>query len=444
MVDLYERLPVPYGLVRFGVAPDHPEVKNCQETFQKVASSPRMRFIGNVPIGEEPGSLPLELLVPHYDAILVAYGAARDRPLDIPGEAQLRGVYSARAFVGWYNGLPEYANLAPDLTAGEEVTVIGQGNVALDIARILLQEPAQLRASDITENALDTLCRSRTRRVRIVGRRGPVQAAFTIKELRELTKLPSVRFEPILDSLLPSDSLALPRVSARIMSLLKKTSRTPTEASTAASKSVALDFCLSPTAMTADPAAPAHLGGVTFEKTILNPHVFDPQARPTGTGELVEMPCSLAFVSIGYKAELAGGFEKVGLPFDDRLGVIPNDGYGRVQLNCRLHPLPRFYCTGWVKNGPTGNIATTMFDAFLTAETITSDWLQDLQSKCVHHQESKHGWEALQTVAARRGCRAVSWADWQKIDKAEQEIGHKRGKEREKFTRVEEMLTVLD
>lgn len=195
-VDMYEHLPVPYGLVRFGVAPDHPEVKvnfsvrsrehpkkaladchtqNCQEKFEEVAESPNFNFIGNVAIGDFPATLPLRSLLPHYDAILFAYGASKDRTLGISGEEDLNGIYSARAFVGWYNGLPEYADLAPDLTQGEEAIIVGQGNVALDVARILLQDPALLSSTDITENAIQTLQKSRIKRVRVVGRRGPMQ-----------------------------------------------------------------------------------------------------------------------------------------------------------------------------------------------------------------------------------------------------------------------------
>lgn len=153
-------------------------LQNCQEKFEEVAESPNFNFVGNVAVGEQQGAIPLKSLVPHYDAILFAYGASRDRTLGIPGEDTLKGIYSARAFVGWYNGLPAYADLAPDLAQGDEAVIIGQGNVALDVARILLQGPENLRSSDITENAIETLQKSRVSRVRIVGRRGPLQVSF--------------------------------------------------------------------------------------------------------------------------------------------------------------------------------------------------------------------------------------------------------------------------
>jgi adrenodoxin-NADP+ reductase len=154
------------------------QFQNCQDKFQEVAESPRFNFVGNVSIGDHDAALPLRSLLPHYDAILFAYGASRDRTLGIPGEDNLKGIYSARAFVGWYNGLPEYSNLAPDLTQGEEAVVIGQGNVALDVARILLQDPNILRSTDITENAIETLQKSKVKRVRVVGRRGPLQVCL--------------------------------------------------------------------------------------------------------------------------------------------------------------------------------------------------------------------------------------------------------------------------
>jgi adrenodoxin-NADP+ reductase len=173
MVDMYEQLPVPYGLVRFGVAPDHPEVKNCQDKFEEVAASPRFNYIGNVQVGTD---VPLLDMKPHYDAILFSYGASQDKKLGISGE-DMEGVYSAREFVGWYNGLPQFQNLNPRLDHGEEAIIIGNGNVAIDVARILLSSVERLRHTDITEKALETLKANRIKSVRIVGRRGPLQVS---------------------------------------------------------------------------------------------------------------------------------------------------------------------------------------------------------------------------------------------------------------------------
>jgi adrenodoxin-NADP+ reductase len=182
-IDMYEHFPVPYGLVRFGVAPDHPEVKNCQETLDTVAESPNFDFIGNINVGHD---LPLEVIKPHYDAILFAYGASKDKDLGIPGE-NLRGVYSARDFVAWYNGLPGYAHLTPRLEEGSDAVIIGQGNVAMDVARVLLSDVDRLRKTDMPEYALDVLSRSRIRKVHVVGRRGPTQVSVhtTITRVRD-------------------------------------------------------------------------------------------------------------------------------------------------------------------------------------------------------------------------------------------------------------------
>ncbi|KAL3418356.1 NADPH:adrenodoxin oxidoreductase, mitochondrial [Phlyctema vagabunda] len=447
VVDMYEHLPVPYGLVRFGVAPDHPEVKNCQDKFEEVAESPNFNFVGNVAIGEHSRSLPLKSLLPHYDAILFAYGASRDRALGIAGEEDLEGIYSARAFVGWYNGLPEYADLEPDLTQGEEAIVIGQGNVALDVARILLQDPDILQTSDITSSAIETLRKSKIKRVRVVGRRGPLQAAFTIKEVRELVKLPHVAFHPVDSSLIPESLAKLPRAPKRIMEVIRKGSAASVSS---AEKSWSLDFCLSPAKFKDHKGTPGKLRSMSFEKTTLKPEPFDIAARAKGTGEFVDLPASVVFRSIGYKSEALPGFSDLGIPFNDRLGLIPNDELGRVvggneewsETATATH-LPGMYCAGWVKRGPTGVIASTMQDAFSTADAIAEDWHSQLPFL---HEEggSGLGWDGVKDEAERRGCRRVSWADWKRIDAEERNRGQAVGKEREKFTSIEDMLAVLD
>ncbi|KAI9054993.1 hypothetical protein LZ554_002136 [Drepanopeziza brunnea f. sp. 'monogermtubi'] len=442
VVDMYEHLPVPFGLVRFGVAPDHPEVKNCQEKFEQVASSPRFNFVGNISIGREAGALPLRTLLPHYDAVLFAYGASQDRALGILGEETLKGIYSARAFVGWYNGLPEYADLAPELTLGEEAVVIGQGNVALDVARILLQDPEILRKTDITANAIETLRKSRVKRVRMVGRRGPLQAAFTIKEVRELMKFPSVAFDSVDESLIPEDITELPRPKKRIMEVLRKGSEA---AVSRAPKRWSLDFCLSPTSFMPNVKSPSRLGCMAFERTTLVPSPFELDAKAVKTDEKVEISAALAFRSIGYKSEALSEFAELGIPFDDRSGIIPNDHLGRVVLEIENESkrVDGMYCAGWVKRGPTGVIASTMNDAFATADSIVEDWYNRVPFLRV--EEGDHlGWEGVKDEAEKRGCRRVSWEDWKKIDSVERSNGLKMSKVREKFTKVGDMLAVLD
>ncbi|KAK4238634.1 hypothetical protein C8A03DRAFT_14920 [Achaetomium macrosporum] len=454
-VDMYEALPVPYGLVRFGVAPDHPEVKSCQEKFDEVASSPNFTFIGNVSVGTKTdhpdgGTIPLASILRHYNAVVFSYGAAKDRHLGIPGET-LQGVYSAREFVGWYNGLPEHADLAPDLTQGEEAVIIGQGNVALDIARMLLEDVDVLRKSDIAEHAIEMLSRSKIKSVHIVGRRGPMQAAFTIKEIRELMRLPSVAFHPIDASLIPDDVKSLPRAPRRLMDILLKGSPTPIS-SPSAKKSWSLDFLLAPTEFLPSATNRSRLASTQFERTSLS-SAFDPKAYALPTGATVQLPSSVAFRSIGYQSEPLPEFASLGVPFNERWGVISNDGRGRVQHEERtrgaameMGTFPGLYCAGWVKRGPTGVIASTMEDAFATADAIAEDWGR-AEVKFLNEEggeEEVGGWEEVRRETGVDKARVVDWEGWRRIDAAERERGRKVGKEREKFTRTADMLAVLE
>ncbi|KAF2842590.1 nucleotide-binding domain-containing protein [Patellaria atrata CBS 101060] len=449
-IDMYEHLPAPFGLLRFGVAPDHPEVKHPEVEFSELAQSSRFQFIGNVDMGRD---IPLTSLIPHYDAILFAYGCTKDNKLNIPGE-DLRGVYSARAFVGWYNGLPEFAGLNPNLEAGEEAIVIGQGNVAMDVARILLSSVDRLKDTDISEQALETLARNKITSVKIIGRRGPLQASFTIKEVRELINLPSVYFEPVDSSLIPLEVTNLKgmekRRRTRILDLLQKRGPTPMNAAT---RSWALKFFLRPNSFKSSSGDLANLCKVNFERTALEPNAdpLDIAARIHGTGELHSLEASLAFLSIGYKAEPLPGLDSVNVPFDTKKGIIPNDLYGRV-----ISPLegtgdlsaghvPGMYCAGWVKRGPTGVINTTMEDAFASAEVILRDWKEGVPFLNSGIGGSTGlGWEGLRKEVEGRGLRPVSWDDWMKIDRVENERGRERGKVREKFKTIKEMLEVLD
>ncbi|KAK4109945.1 NADPH:adrenodoxin oxidoreductase-like protein [Canariomyces notabilis] len=467
-VDMYEALPVPFGLVRFGVAPDHPEVKNCQEKFEEVASLPNFTFIGNVSVGTlsdhpDGATIPLASILRNYNAVVFSYGASKDRTLNIPGESTLKGIYSAREFVGWYNGLPEHADLNPDLTQGDEAVIIGQGNVALDVARMLLEDVDVLRKSDIAEHAIETLSKSKIRRVHIVGRRGPMQAAFTIKEIRELMRLPKVAFHPIDRSLVPADPASLPRAPRRLMDILLKGSPTPvaspsSPSTTEQQKSWSLDFLLAPKSFSAHPSNSTQLSHTIFSRTTLSPSPLDPQAYPllTSPEQTVPIPSSAAFRSIGYKSEPLPEFAPLGIPFNERWGVISNDGPGgRVFHEQRttdrvmeFATFPGLYCAGWVKRGPNGVIASTMEDAFATADAIAGDWLggggRFLNDD--HGDGEVKGWEGVkQEVGGEEVLkgRVVDWDGWRRIDLAERERGRKVGKEREKFTRIRDMLAVL-
>ncbi|KAA8650774.1 hypothetical protein EYZ11_007623 [Aspergillus tanneri] len=461
VIDMYEKLPVPFGLVRYGVAPDHPEVKNCEEKFTEVAASPRFNFIGNIELGAD---LPLHTLKPHYDAILFSYGAPKDKELGIPGEKAMHNVYSAREFVGWYNGLPEHRDLAPDLTDGENAVIIGQGNVALDVARILLSDVDALRKTDITDYALDALSRSKIKRVRVVGRRGPMQAAFTIKEIRELLQLPSVSFDPIPRYLFPPDDImaSLPRAQKRLVQLLAKGSTNDPASST---KSWSLDFLLSPECLNWSPVHPYHLSHVKFSRNELDPtEPYLPSAKVTnkylasGKRAQVDIPANAFFRSVGYKSLPLPGLEDLGIQFDTNRGVIPNDGFGRTtspkdtgdnkQLldGSLISHLPGLYCAGWVKRGPTGVIATTMMDAFSTADAIAADLTNQSGKASLLNSPGRStglGWEGVRPETEQRGLRVTTWQDWERIDAAERERGQPQGKLRSKFGRVEEMLEVI-
>ncbi|KAF1738021.1 putative NADPH:adrenodoxin oxidoreductase, mitochondrial [Beauveria bassiana] len=439
-VDMYEALPVPFGLVRHGVAPDHPEVKNCQDKFEEIASSSNFRFLGNVAVGSTSESsssdqcrIELQQLLRNYDSVLLAYGASEDKKLGIPGESTLQGIYSARQFVGWYNGLPDCAGLEPDLS-GDEAVVIGQGNVALDVARMLLEDVDVLRTTDITHHALEQLAQSRIKR-----------AAFTIKELRELMKLPKVAFHPINRALLPRDLKSLPRAQRRLMEVLVKgTTTSPSDTSS----SWSLDSCLSPKHFLAREQDATRVASTEFDITHLE-SVFDPKSRVTPTGETTLLPSDVVFRSVGYKSTALNGFAEAGIQFDVRRGVVDNDGFGRVTRlvsNSNDEPATQqvsgLYCAGWVKLGPTGVIASTMNDAFATGDAIADDWLSGVAF--LQSASTAAGWDGIRGAAGTVNAdKAIDWNNWRQIDKVEKEKGSARGKTREKFTSTTQMLSVI-
>ncbi|KAK6411425.1 NADPH-adrenodoxin reductase [Elasticomyces elasticus] len=466
-ITMFEQLPVPYGLARYGVAPDHPEVKKCTETLITVAQEQpiNFNFVGNCPIGPGKGELPLTAITPYFDATLFAYGASKDKRLGIPGE-DLKGVVSARSFVGWYNGLPEYADLPVDLTAGDTAVVIGQGNVALDVTRILLAPLDELRKTDINEETIEALSRSRVRDVKVIGRRGPLQAPYTIKELRELMNLPDVGFAPPpegWEDLLQIPRKKLPRQLKRIAELLEKGSKTGSDSS---AKAWQLGYLRSPAAFLSQGGE--HLDAVGFEKTeyarpLSELLTGDPQsdlnalraAKVQSTGRKSLVHANLAFRSVGYQSEPLPGMSEIGVPFDAARGVIPNDRWGRVlsptegvggvAAALTAGHVPGMDAAGWVKRGPTGVIASTMDDAFLTADVVAGDW--EGHARFMNHGdglEMKEGYDGVRRELESRSIRSVSWSDWEKIDVEERRRGKKRGKEREKIRRVDEMLALLD
>uniref|UniRef100_A0A2K6JU59 NADPH:adrenodoxin oxidoreductase, mitochondrial n=1 Tax=Rhinopithecus bieti TaxID=61621 RepID=A0A2K6JU59_RHIBE len=425
-VDIYEKQPVPFGLVRFGVAPDHPEVKNVINTFTQTAHSGRCAFWGNVEVGRD---VTVPELREAYHAVVLSYGAEDHRALEIPGE-ELPGVCSARAFVGWYNGLPENRELEPDLS-GDTAVILGQGNVALDVARILLTPPEHLERTDITKAALGVLRQSRVKTVWLVGRRGPLQVAFTIKELREMIQLPGAR--PILD---PADFLGLqdkikevPRPRKRLTELLLRAATEkpgPEQAArrAPASRAWGLRFFRSPQQVLPSPDG-RRAAGVRLAVTRLEG--VGEATRAVPTGDMEDLPCGLVLSSVGFKSRPVDP----SVPFDSKLGVIPN-------VEGRVMDVPGLYCSGWVKRGPTGVIATTMTDSFLTGQML----LQDLKAGLLP-SGPRPGYAAIQALLSSRGVRPVSFSDWEKLDAEEVARGQGTGKPREKLVDPQEMLRLL-
>ncbi|CAH0387068.1 unnamed protein product [Bemisia tabaci] len=404
-IDIFEKLPVPFGLVRFGVAPDHPDVKNVINTFTKTASSPQVNFIGNVTLGQD---ITMSDLKAAYHIIVLTYGADHDREFGIPGES-LKNVLSARRFVGWYNGLPDDSELDVNLDT-ETAVILGQGNVAVDIARILLSPVDILKSTDITSRALDTLSRSKVKTVFLVGRRGPLQVAFTIKEFREMLNLPGVStlFQSGQLSGVPEAIENLPRPRKRLTQLIFDASlKTPPA-------SVTKKFC--PLFF----RSPSNFEGTqSVEKVnfVVNKLEGD-KAVPSSEVESIE--CGLALRSIGYKSVSVDP----DVPFDDKTSTVKN---------CE-----NVYAAGWLATGPSGVILSTMSNAFQTAQSIATD-LKDMK---IDIKSSKPGFPIIKEIISKNNTPVVDWDGWEKIDSAEKERGKALGKCREKILCVKEMLEI--
>ncbi|XP_067225333.1 NADPH:adrenodoxin oxidoreductase, mitochondrial isoform X2 [Chanodichthys erythropterus] len=382
VVDIYERLPVPFGLVRFGVAPDHPEVKNVINTFTQTAQHERCSFHGNVNVGKD---VTIEELRHAYHAVVLSYGAEGNRSMEIPGE-DFSGVFSAKDFVGWYNGLPTNKELCPDLSS-ETAVILGQGNVALDVARILLSPLDMLKETDITQNSLAALAGSNVKRVLIVGRRGPLQIACTIKELREMVNLPNTRadmltsdFEGIAEALKD-----LPRPRKRLTELMMKAVKEGRDDKV--EKCWGFRFFRSPVEILTG-ADGKRATGIRLALNKLEGSGDGARAVPTGQIEDVE--CGLIISSIGYKSIPIDPT----VPFDPRKAIVPND-MGRVLDTAGL------YCSGWVKRGPTGVIATTMNDSFDTARVL----IQDMEAGKLDLSVNKLGTQAITALLQTRVLR---------------------------------------
>ena len=405
-VDVFDFLPVPYGLIRTGVAPDHQSIKGVSRRYENTALSENVRFVGNVTVGKDVTVPELQSL---YDVVVFATGAPNDRPLGLPGE-ELANVFGSAAFVGWYNGHPQFAGLDPDLS-GRHAVVIGMGNVALDVARILAKTEAEFAESDIVAHALDALRGSNVSTITIVGRRGPHQIMMTPKELGELMHLE--RASPRVDPAdLPEDAedaLLEPGLRKSVAHLRSFAAIPESER---ADKAIEIDFDMfaSPVRLIGD----GKVEGIELERTTVE------AGKAVGTGETYTIPASLVVSCIGYRSSPIPD-----VPFDERAGRFANDE-GRI--------LPGLYCVGWAKRGPTGTIGTNRPDGFGVVEKIAEDLAAG-----VFGPAGKEGRTGFNALAEARQLDVVTFRDWKKIEEAEAKAA-REGAPREKFVDIEAMI----
>jgi ferredoxin--NADP+ reductase len=414
-VDLYDRLPAPFGLVRYGVAPDHAKIKKVIKVYERTAQNPDFAFFGNVKVGED---VTVDELRAHYEAVVFACGAQTDRRLGIPGE-DLAGSYTATEFVAWYNSHPEYLDRTFDLSH-EVAVVIGQGNVAVDVARILCKTVDELKHTDIGAHALELLADSRVKEIHMIGRRGPVQAAFTPVEIKEFGDLADC--DPIVD---PSD-LEVSGVSQTELDTISKARKNYDVLTEFAGRSAAtktkrfvVQFFKSPIELMGED----QLERIRLVKNKLSGEPGKQKAEPTD--ETMELECGAFFRSVGYR-----GIPIPGVPFHDRWGIFPNDS-GRITDNGE--PIAGLYAVGWIKRGPSGVIGTNKPDSIETVKNLLAD-LSTL-TPCGRPDSG-----AVKDLLASRGVKVVGYDGWQRIDAAEIERGKADGKPREKFVTIDDMI----
>ena len=402
-VDVFDMLPVPYGLIRSGVAPDHQSIKGVSRRYEGTALSDNVRFVGNVMIGRDISIAELQGL---YDAVVLATGAPNDKPAGIPGE-NLANVFGSAAFVGWYNGHPQFANLNPDLS-GRAAVVIGNGNVALDVARILSKTSGEFHGSDIVTHAYDALARSQIEHVVLLGRRGPHQIAMTPKELGELAHLeracPRVQPADLPDA---GEDLFLEPGQRKSVTHLRSFAAIPEAFRSDKPVEIEFDFFASPKAILGED----NVTGIEVERTVL-----DSAGRASLTGETYTIPCSLVITCIGYKSSPIPG-----VPFEESAGRFANDE-GRI--------LPGLYCVGWARRGPSGTIGTNRPDGFSVIEKIAADRASG---------GGKLGRAGFDALAKTRDLQIVTFRDWKKIE-AEEQKRARDGAPREKFVDIAAMI----
>lgn len=426
-VDMFDKLPTPFGLVRFGVAPDHAKIKSVTKIYDGIAANPRFRFFGNVEFCQH---VKLADLKQYYHQIVFSNGAQSDRRMGIPGE-DLEGSHTATEFVAWYNGHPEYRDFKFDLSQ-ERAAIIGVGNVAIDVARILCRTHEELATTDIADYALDALKQSKIKEVYLIGRRGPVQAAFTppeVKEVGEMQDADAITLpeEMQLDELSSAEleTTTDPLVKRKVGTLMTYVGRQPT----GKSRVMYIRFLLSPVELF--PGANGHVAKMKLVRnTLVKSDTGSISAKATDKFE--ELPVGLVFRSVGYR-----GVALPDVPFNDKWNVILNE-HGRV-LDPQTHqPMVGLYCSGWIKRGPSGVIGTNKPDSVETANMM----LEDLRNGAVLSPANPDPAIAEKFIRDRQP-KYFSYADWKKLDQMEVAKGAPLGRPRVKFTSTAEMLSAI-
>ncbi len=419
-IDFFNRLPTPYGLVREGVAPDHQSIKAVTRVYDKLAAGAGVRYFGNVTFGRD---VTHEELKARYDQIIYAVGAQSDRKMGIPGE-DLVGSLPATIFVGWYNGHPDYRDMLFDLSH-ERVVVVGNGNVAMDVTRILVTDPAELATTDIADHALEALRQSKVREVVMLGRRGPAQAAFTNPELKEFGELAGVdvivseqdlQLDPTSEAGLANDKVATKNVDLLRVYAAK--------GPTGAPRRITMRFLASPVEVIGEGG---HVSAVKVERNTLV-QAPDGSLRAQGAGEYEELPCGMILRSVGYR-----GVPLPGVPYNNAGGTIPNVA-GRVTEHASGEQVPGEYVVGWAKRGPSGVIGTNKPDAVATVNSM----IEDLPTLPAAPDDGD-----IEELLRERNIEYVTYAGWKLLDEYEVATGAPQGRPRVKVTRVSEMLAII-
>jgi ferredoxin--NADP+ reductase len=423
-IDFFNRFPTPFGLVREGVAPDHQSIKAVTRIYEKILDNPKVRFFGNVTFGTDVTHAELR---PLYDQIVYAVGAQSDRRMGIAGE-DLDGSFPATEFVGWYNGHPDYRDLRFDLSC-ERAVVVGNGNVAMDVARILVTDPDELATTDIADHALEALRASQIREVVMLGRRGPAQAAFTNAEVKEFGELAGV------DAIVDAADLNLDEASAASLAENKIAQRNVevlrgflAKGATDAPRRVVIRFLRSPVELIGENG---RVVAVRIERNTLVPDSSG-GLRAKGTGAFETLEAGLVLRSVGYR-----GVELPGVPFDTSAFVIPNVA-GRVIEPASGKTIPGEYVVGWIKRGPSGVIGTNKPDAVATVSAM----IEDLAALPGIADEQRDPAQVLALLEARKP-DYVTQAGWKVLDAHETRLGSAQGRPRVKATRVAEMLEII-